>query len=581
MQQYKNINKNSELEILTKDSEKLVSSLTDVMNKFEIKINAIFLLDFIKSKGIALSSLLSILIILPFYSIVSVSQLIRCGIKFKEFKAKKDAFYDFKNNEFINWRNLLDLHCKRFIYLINNNINLKSNKTTAFIFDDTLLKKSGKKIEKISVVYDHVTNTFILGYKLLVCGFWDGESFIPLDFSLHREKGTNSEKINNEYLKSAKILDKQQNKIEILNVKLKKISLKLEKASLKYQTKANNKNLNNLEKFKNEIIEIEKELSENKSLLTKYQSDKSIAYKKLKHFYYNGKTYGLTKKERDEQFKKAVSTKSQGFKRRKEADKSKHDMMLLMLERAVKSGLVPNYVIIDTWFFSFELLQKLESLKNGAIKLVAMVKIDSKKFTICQTNKELSLKGILKKYEHKTKRCKIKNVEYIPVKCLYKGVRTDLYFVRNGKKQKWHLLLTTDLELKFIKLLEIYQIRWSIEVFFKESKQYLNLGACQSNTFDAQIADITISMMQHIMLTYYKRINYQQKIGGLFEKISNELVELDLVTRLIELFWQVIELFCDFSSVDFIEFQKEIMKNDKIMNNFYKLIPEKVKDKSA
>ncbi len=31
-------------------------------------------------------------------------------------------------------------------------------------------------------------NVHILGYKLLVCGFWDGVSFIPLDFSLYKEK---------------------------------------------------------------------------------------------------------------------------------------------------------------------------------------------------------------------------------------------------------------------------------------------------------------------------------------------------------------------------------------------------------
>ena len=78
--------------------------------------------------------------------------------------------------------------------------------------------------------------------------------------------------------------------------------------------------------------------------------------------------------------------------------------------------------------------------------------------------------------------------------------------------------------------MEIYQIRWSIEVFFKESKQYLHLSDCQSNTFDAQIADMTISMMQSIMLSYFKRVNYQQKFGGLFEAISYELEELDLDT---------------------------------------------------
>ncbi len=57
MQQHEGINKNSDLEIITSNSEKLVSSLTDVMAKFNVKQNfSIF--DFLKCKGLAVSSLL-------------------------------------------------------------------------------------------------------------------------------------------------------------------------------------------------------------------------------------------------------------------------------------------------------------------------------------------------------------------------------------------------------------------------------------------------------------------------------------------------------------------------------------------
>ncbi len=166
--------------------------------------------------------------------------------------------------------------------------------------------------------------------------------------------------------------------------------------------------------------------------------------------------------------------------------------------------------------------------------------------------------------------------KYIRVNCYYKGIRVNLYFVRMGKCKTWHLLLTTDLTLNFIKLMEIYQIRWSIEVFFKESKQYLHLSACQSNTFDAQIADMTISIMQHIMLSHFKRVNYQQKFGGLLEAISCELVELDLVSRLIELLWEFADLFCSIYGIDFTEFLQGLMRNEETMLRIQKLLIEKV-----
>jgi hypothetical protein len=62
------------------------------------------------------------------------------------------------------------------------------------VFDDTLLEKTGKCIEKVSRMFDHVTKCYVLGFKLLLMGYWDGVSFIPVDFSLHREVGTNKVK---------------------------------------------------------------------------------------------------------------------------------------------------------------------------------------------------------------------------------------------------------------------------------------------------------------------------------------------------------------------------------------------------
>ena len=44
-------------------------------------------------------------------------------------------------------------------------------------------------MEGVSRVFDHVKHKCVLGYKLLLLAFFDGRSAIPVDFSLHREKG--------------------------------------------------------------------------------------------------------------------------------------------------------------------------------------------------------------------------------------------------------------------------------------------------------------------------------------------------------------------------------------------------------
>lgn len=209
MQHIKVTEKKSEIEFLSDTPEKLTTSLADVISKFQLKKHfAIF--DFLKSKGLAVSSLLSVLIIMPFWGFASIHSLVKAGLYQFDFQGKKDVLYDIKNNPLINWRKLLSFHAKRFIYLMNNNINLKSDKVTAFVADDTLLEKTGKKIEKVSYVHNHTSSReiYILGFKLLVLGFWDGESFIPIDFSLHREKGNQKQayKLRSAVKTSLKIL---------------------------------------------------------------------------------------------------------------------------------------------------------------------------------------------------------------------------------------------------------------------------------------------------------------------------------------------------------------------------------------
>ena len=580
MQQNKITKKKSEFEIFNNDSEKLTSSLTDVMNKFKLK-RQVTIFDFIKTKGLAISSLVSILVILPFLGFVSINSLVKSGLKQLDIKAGKDAYYDVKNNEFIDWRRLLFLHVKRFIYLINRNIHLKKDGETALIVDDSKIDKTGKSIELVGMVHDHASQMHILGYKLLVCGFWDGGSFIPIDFSLHREKGNKHFKLISACKKTAKQEEKQIKFVSNLQTRLIQQEKRLTKNEHKYKNKPTKTNQKYYENSIKRYEEIKKQYNDSEKELFKIKSDKQEADKRLKRFYNNGKLYGLSTQERAEQYKKTVQAGSSGKLRRTEADQSKISVMLKMISRAVKHGIIPDYVMTDSWFFCFELLYKLDKLKNGAIKLISMVKLNNQIFTLCETGKEMSAKNILKIKERKPSRSKKMKAKYIKVPCCYKGIRVNLFFVKMGKSKTWHLLITTNLNLSFNKLIELYQIRWSIEVFFKDAKQHLKLGSCQSNCFDAQIADITILMLQYIMLIYFKRVNHQQSFGELFAKISSELVEIDLLTGLLEILKELIELLCQVAGIDFIDFQREAMKDDKILAKFIDLFPDKQLDKAA
>ena len=104
-------------------------------------------------------------------------------------------------------------------------------------------------------------------------------------------------------------------------------------------------------------------------------------------------------------------------------------------------------------------------------------------------------------------------------------------------------------------------------MFFKEAKQYLGLGKCQSVDFDAQIAATTISFIQYIMLSLHKKYNAYESIGGLFKQCKNNTQEAILAERI----WaEVLEVIINFIielelPVELEELVKKII--DKANNN--------------
>ena len=126
---------------------------------------------------------------MPFIGAGTVNSMLS-GFVRHHIEAGKDTFYRLKNNSEVCWRLLLWLFASKFEKLVNSKLKQADQGVRCMVFDDTLLEKTGKRIEMISRVFDHVTRRYVLSFKLLLMGYWDGVSFIPVDFSLYREVGT-------------------------------------------------------------------------------------------------------------------------------------------------------------------------------------------------------------------------------------------------------------------------------------------------------------------------------------------------------------------------------------------------------
>jgi len=455
-------------ELQTNFSLDQMRSSTVFQTLTSLKLTANFAeFNFLKTQGYAFNGVLSLLIWMRFKSKKTVNssltELSENGINLE-----KDVYYRLKNSEKICWRRILWHIVEKFLQQTQKHSEKapdasEKEKARCLIFDDTLLEKTGNKIEKTGKVWDHVTQRIILGFRLLVGLYFDGTSAIPVDFSMVREKGKKADK-----------------------------------------------------------------------------------------------PYGLLKKYLRRQLSKKRAKETEGVVRAKELDISKIELSIQLFLRTVLHGLSVDYVLCDSWFTCLELIT---AVREKGSHLIGMYKIVKTKFEYHGRN--LSYKEIFH-LAGKEKRCKKMNLYYKTARVLYDGIPVTLFFSRVGTKGEWKVILTTDTQLSFQQTIEIYQIRWSIEVFFKETKQLLNLGGCQSSTFDAQIADTTITMIAYILLAFRFRYDHYESMGALFRAMNAETLQKTIDIRLWELFVELVQTVCQMIEKDIDDVMDLILRKPEM-----------------
>jgi hypothetical protein len=448
--------------IATADKLSISDKLIDLFRIFNIS-SLCRKNNMIKYKGYPVADILSVLLLFPFMALATVNSFM-----FSRFKqlidAQKDAFFRLKNNEYYHWRRLVYLFANTFKKLTNNDPDASPKTPRCLIVDDTVIPKVGRRIEFIGKVFDHVIQYWVLGFKLLVLAFWDGNSLIPLDFSYHAEQGNNK----------------------------------------------------------------------------KYP-------------------FGLLKRQLRQRFSKPRPTDAAGYTRAQEVFVDKLTNAIALIKRAVKHGFVPDYVLSDSWFSVERFITIVRQLKKGLIHFLGMVKMDKRRYEY--QGLKLNANELRKQLKSHIKRAKQLNAYYIEVIVNYSDIGpVKLFFTRFSKRSKWCLILSTNINLTFHQALEIYTIRWTIEVMFKECKQLLNLGVCQSNDFDAQIADASMSLLVYLMLSFHKKIYSYTTLGALFAEYCNEVLEATVAEKLWQLFLTIQMTIAEIFDIDYTQLMRTIFQ---------------------
>ena len=365
-------------------------------------------------------------------------------------RAEKDALYGALNQEDWNWRRLHIEVAQQAARGIK-----ASGKPSAFVLDDTIQVRHGKKMPGVSSHFDHTSGRHVMGQQVLTLGLSSAEGFVPIDSEL--------------FISATKAQELHQ----------------------------------------------------------PFRDGRSVAAKR----------YRVAQAQ------------------------TKPQMAGDMIRRALRAGIEANYLLADAWFGTKPMIRMAD---EQLLTAILRMKKNTMKYRLTEyqegklVHRDMDVKALYKfcvrcqwqKIPGLPYLAKALNVElnlssnsdepenFIKVRLLFvRGVNPDK---SQPAKHDWAVFLTTDISLEPQRILELYAMRWAIEVYFKEAKQYLGFLKEQSNHYAAYVASIHLTAMRFCMLVVAKSLHRAIGISDMRNQFTANATSIDYATRLWQVFRAVI-----------------------------------------
>ena len=403
---------------------------------------------FRKRSGIAVAETVFVLLLWKWLPVSSIAMFCRKSLQWFS-RAKKDVLYDFLKREDIHWR-ALNLRVARELY---RRQQWDHGGVRAYVLDDSIRARRGKKMEAVSSHYDHVSNRHVMGHQVVTLGLATETAFVPLDSQL--------------YVSSTRAV-------------------------------------------------------------------------KLKRTYRDGRSIGARR------YREATTC-------------SKPEISTQMLRRALREGVLADYLVADAWYGTKTMLRAAEQV---GVCAVFRMKKGTMKYRVSERGGETRMLNAKELYRHGVQG-QWRKVRGLPWKAVSLEVDLDLssdskqgspwrrvrlWFVRGlgesdagqpGKKD-WALFLCTDPQLGVGKVLQVYALRWGIEVYFKEVKQHLGFLSEQTSTFTSYTASIHLCAIRYVMLVHAMLEGEGARVGEIRDRLQDQLNALSFAGRLWQIFRAVI-----------------------------------------
>lgn len=253
----------------------------------------------------------------------------------------------------------------------------------------------------------------------------------------------------------------------------------------------------------------------------------------------NSKATKYLKKPKEER----IRLDSPGAIERADLDKNKIEKTLSMIKEAKKKFKDVGYVLFDSWF-AFNCF--IAQIKSTKIDVICQLKNMPKANSYLYKGNKYSLNGLYALVKNSMRTVKEYGYKQTSI-CVgipKTKLQMKIVFIHNDGELGWHAFASTDISFSAKKILDYYSKRWSIEVFYKNCKQYLNFGKEQMSNLDSIIASDALVFMRYLVLTYLSALNNT----GFFETLEKKRLDIKALTygaRLLNFFLNQLKYYVD------------------------------------
>lgn len=221
--------------------------------------------------------------------------------------------------------------------------------------------------------------------------------------------------------------------------------------------------------------------------------------------------------------------------RRSQAQRKMNEVVLELISQALRLGVTAKYVLFDSWYSSPQMFWHLKEL---GLESVAMLKRSSKVYYRYR-GRNYSIKALYQRLLNSKRPAGQSYLYSSIVEANFQGqvFPVKIVFVaKKGVRNQYLVLASTNTNLMPQQIIQLYSRRWSIETYFKTAKQYLRLNKSQIQSYDGQVAQITVTAMTYILLAWQERLNKDDRtLGDLFYLMNDSLPEIKFIEALVYL----------------------------------------------